>query len=224
MNFDEFSSNYRETLNSSLGIFGTSNSFFDAYKINYIKNWLATDDRSYDILDFGCGIGKITALLAKEFSKSTIYGHDISKESLTVARKSNFDLKNVCFLDDLSRGQRFDLVLAIGVFHHIKPSERILTLRELKKLLKPAGRIVVFEHNPLNLLTRHIVDRCPFDKDAELIRSYEFVEIAQKSGLRIERKAYVLLFPWSSKIFRKIEGLFGRFPLGAQYMLLLKCE
>ncbi|MDD5226668.1 MAG: class I SAM-dependent methyltransferase [Candidatus Omnitrophica bacterium] len=221
MDFDNFGDNYKETLKRSLGFFGGREAFFDSYKIDYIKDWLVKHDGVYDILDFGCGIGAMAALLAKALSKSTVYGHDISNASLAVARKSNAQLKNVHFIDCLPENQKFDFIMAFGVFHHIRPEDRVTTLCRLKNLLKPGGKIIVFEHNPLNPLTRHIISKCPFDSDAELIHQFHFVEIARKTGLKVERKAYVLLFPWASKVFRKIEELLSHVPFGAQYMLLL---
>ena len=162
MDFDKFCGNYKETLNNSFGILG-KDTFFDSYKITCVKDRVAKNDTGYDILDFGCGIGKIAGLLAREFSKSTVYGYDISKECLATAKRQNSGIKNLCFIDNLSNGQKFDLILAAGVFHHIKAKERITILSQLKEILKSGGRIIVFEHNPFNPLTRHIVNRCLFD-------------------------------------------------------------
>ena len=63
----------------------------------------------------------------------------------------------------------FDLVLAICVFHHIPPSERPYVMREIHRILRPGGIVAVFEHNPLNPLTRYVVKQCEFDIDAELL-------------------------------------------------------
>jgi 2-polyprenyl-3-methyl-5-hydroxy-6-metoxy-1,4-benzoquinol methylase len=220
MDFDKFYCSYKEMLNSSLGIFGKNDTFFDSYKITCIKDWLVKNDPAYDILDFGCGIGKVTALLARGFLKSTVYGYDISKECLSVAKKENAELKNVYFIDDLSKAHRFDLVMVAGVFHHIKSNEQLATMCRLRDLLKPGGRIIIFEHNPLNPLTCRIVNRCPFDSDAELIRCHKFVEMVKRSDLAVEQKLYVLFFPWSSSIFRKIEHWLRHIPVGAQYFIV----
>lgn len=220
--FDKHAQNYRDTLKTSLGCFGKSDTFFDTHKINYIKDWVVSSSQPYDILDFGCGIGKLTCLLAKDFQQSTVYGYDTSKESLSIAREENAGLRNIYFINELSGEQKYDLVIAANVFHHIKPAERIGELTKMKGLLKPAGKIIIFEHNPFNPVTRYIVSRCPFDSDAELIWCHKFIKLAAACGLKVEFKRYILFFPWYSRLLKNIEyQLLMHFPLGAQYMLLL---
>ena len=108
-----------------------------------------------------------------------------------------------------------------NVFHHVEPIERKETLLKIKMLLKPGGKIIIFEHNPLNPVTRYIVSQCPFDKDAEIILRRKFLKLTADCGLKTDGKKYILFFPWSPKIFRKMEKLLGFMPLGAQYMLVL---
>ena len=220
MDFDKFNYNYKEMLNYSLGIFRKNYTFFDSFKITCMKDRVLKNDTVYDILDFGCGIGKLTALLAREFLKSTVYGYDISKECLYVAKKENAELRNLYFIDSLAEAYRFDIVVVAGVFHHIQSNERRATMCKLRDILKPGGRIIIFEHNPLNPLTRCIVNRCLFDSDAELIRCHKFVEMAKGSGLAVEQKLYVLFFPWPSGVFRKIEHCLRHIPVGAQYLIV----
>ena len=50
-------------------------------------------------------------------------------------------------------------------------TEHVALLAEIRRVLKPQGLLFVFEHNPLNPLTRHAVDTCPFDENAVLIRA-----------------------------------------------------
>ncbi|MDP3947259.1 MAG: class I SAM-dependent methyltransferase [bacterium] len=221
VDFDEHAGTYRETLNACFAPFGGKDTFFDSYKIDCIKQWVAADNQAYDILDYGCGIGKITGPLAKEFQQSTVHGWDISRESLRVAREENRELKNIHFIDELSPEQKYNFIIVVMVFHHIKPDERVSVLLEMKKLLKPGGKIVIFEHNPLNPVTRYIVSACPFDADAELILRNKFVALAKLSGFEVEFKRHILFFPWPAKLFRNIERLLRFIPLGAQYMLIL---
>lgn len=220
--FDEHAQTYRKSLNASLAPFGGKDDFFDLYKIDCLKKWVIDHNQVCDILDYGCGIGKITNILAKEFPQSNIYGHDVSKESILVAKKENAGLKNIYFIDELSEKQKYDFIIAANVFHHIKPNERINAMNKIKNLLKLGGKIIIFEHNPLNPITRRIVNRCPFDKNAKIILRNKFIQLAKSCGLEIKFKQYIVFFPWSSKLFRNLEFLLGFIPLGAQYMLILK--
>ncbi|MCK7467953.1 MAG: hypothetical protein MZU91_07385 [Desulfosudis oleivorans] len=56
------------------------------------------------------------------------------------------------------------------VFHHIPRPRRPATVADLSRTwMKPASRIVIWEHNPFNPFTRLLVKMCPFDGDARLL-------------------------------------------------------
>ena len=89
---------------------------------------------------------------------------------------------------------------------------------ELRRVVKPGGVALIFEHNPYNFLTRRVVSSCIFDKDAILLKPRETRELFQGAGFRRSRSATFLRFrrePGTSS-----DRLFGRLPLGAQYYAL----
>lgn len=219
--FDEKCAEYDKVLDESIGlsIYG-GHDFFDNFKIDFIKN-LFSNQEKYHVLDFGCGNGRITALLAQAFSKSIVSGYDISEKTIKYARKFNYSIKNLNFIDKLPENQRYDIILVANVFHHIEKTDRSSILKKISRVLHSGGTIIIFEHNPYNPLTRKIVNRCPFDADAELIKRQEFIKLAQSCGLSLKLKQYIVMFPWANKIFRRIEYLFSQIPLGAQYVLFL---
>ena len=50
----------------------------------------------------------------------------------------------------------FDIALAACVFHHIPGTEHIALLQEIHRVLsREAGRLFLYEHNPLNPLSLH---------------------------------------------------------------------
>jgi len=219
--FDKHFADYNKVLAKSLGLTSDDGcDFFDNYKVDFIEGQFTSKSR-YRILDFGCGIGKLSVLLAKTFSNSQVFGYDISEKTLLFAQKSNDKIPNLSFINNLSVNQQYDIILGANVFHHVKKSERYSTLKKINKLLQPNGTIIIFEHNPFNPLTRYIVNRCPFDVDAELISRQEFVKLTCHCGLGVKLRRYVVMFPWDFKIFRIIERIFSQVPFGAQYVLLL---
>lgn len=222
VDFDNYSLNYRDVLKKSLGYFGKNDEFFDKLKLFYIEKWAIKYSEVKDILEFGCGIGKLASLLAKKFPHANVYGYDQSKKSLAVAKEENIRNKNISFGDELLEIKKFDLIVISNVFHHIPHKERVPTLTFLKELLKGKGKIIIFEHNPLNPLTCFIVKICPFDVDAELISRYKFIKTAKSCNLKVINKMYILFTPWSLTIFRCLERFLHQIPLGAQYMLLLE--
>ena len=148
-------------------------------------------------------------------------GYDISQRSIEVARRKWGHFENLLFSSEFPPMRYFDLIIAANAFHHIRPVVRVGKLLQLKDRIKPGGNIVVFEHNPYNPLTRHIVKTCAFDREAELISLSRFMGLAHRGGLRIRLKRYIVFFPRFLSPLRRLEPFLGFLPLGSQYMLFL---
>ena len=115
----------------------------------------------------------------------------------------------------------FGLVTLCGVLHHVHPSERGAVIgRALRKLRPVDGRLVVFEHNPLNPLTRRAVALCPFDDDAILLWPWQARRLFRGAGLRDIRLRYIVFLPRLLSGLRWVEPGLGVVPLGAQFMLV----
>ena len=110
--------------------------------------------RRLKVLDVGTGFGINLAFLAKRLPKgSEIWTVDPSTEVLQEARvvvgdggpvKVNFVEASAHELDFSERS--FDVVVSVMVLHHI---EKIgATLRELGRVLKPGGRLVLVDYKP----------------------------------------------------------------------------
>jgi 2-polyprenyl-3-methyl-5-hydroxy-6-metoxy-1,4-benzoquinol methylase len=220
VDFDEYAHNYREILRSGLRISGEKDDYFDRYKLNCLRRWACKPDQAGEILDFGCGIGKLTELIGQAYPQSIVFGYDISPESIHVARKRSAHLKNVLFETQIPNGTSYDLIIAANVFHHIGEKDRAEILLKLRALLKPEGMIIIFEHNPFNPLTLYIVKTCPLDKGAALITLGRFIRLARECQLQVQKKRYIVFFPRFLRYFRKFEASLGFLPLGAQYMAL----
>ncbi|KXS18841.1 S-adenosyl-L-methionine-dependent methyltransferase [Gonapodya prolifera JEL478] len=91
--------------------------------------------------DVGCGNGKYLGVNKKLF----IAGSDRSFNLSKIAHERGFECL-VC--DNLKlpyRDDSFDFVLSIAVIHHMASEERrVLALKELVRILKPGGRMLVF--------------------------------------------------------------------------------
>ena len=99
------------------------------------------------ILDFGCGAGRGLPYFQNYFPQSELWGFDISPESLEVARDRVSTAKLVYDWEIIAE-QRFDLIFAANVFHHIPIEERQLALNRCRDVLDEGGQIFLFEHNP----------------------------------------------------------------------------
>ena len=116
----------------------------------------------------------------------------------------------------------FDVAFSACVFHHIAAGEHPGLLAEMRRVLRPDGQLMIFEHNPLNPLTVHTVNTCSFDENAVLIRGRAMKQRLDRAGFRDAELRYRVFFPRMLTWLRPLENLLGWLPLGAQYYVLAK--
>jgi len=219
VNFDEYSDDYLNLMSKQHAKYGNIE-YYSEHKAKITKQ--ITNKNIKNILEFGCGIGRNFPHLQKEFLNSKIYGSDISKESLEIAKQNNLD---IIFIEDnqlLEYKDKFDLIFIAGVYHHIHPSLRDTVTQKIVQLLKPNGKLICFEHNPYNPLTRQMVNTCEFDKDAVLLNINEVKQIFRKANLTVIKSRYTLFVPPKLKKLNFIEPFIGWLPLGGQHYVLFK--
>ena len=90
-----------------------------------------------------------------------------------------------------------DLIFSACVFHHIDAGEHVGLFRRLRQTLSPDGALVIFEHNPINPVTQHIVATCEFDEHAVLIPAGVLKRRLQEAGFARVEIAYTGFFPGS---------------------------
>lgn len=219
--FDKFAQDYSAQLDEAIRFSGEQGDYFVRYKLNSLKRWVVNNETDLVVLDFGCGTGDLAHLLAEAFPEFAVYGFDVSSKIVEVARRRFSGVNNLRFLDHLLPDQMFDVIYSANVFHHLPVGHCQSTLLQLKALLKPTGKLVIFEHNPWNPLTRYVVKTCRFDADARLIYLAELIKMARRAGLTVFKTRYIVFFPSFLGFLRRLEPCFGFLPFGAQYMLIL---
>jgi trans-aconitate methyltransferase len=180
-------------------------------------------DHADSVLDFGCGIGRSIKYLREIFPEADIVGCDPSAQSLSIARQENPDCKFVS-TDELNETNKFDLIIASCVFHHIPPADRQMAIRYCYSRLNRGGHFVIFEHNPINPVTRWMVKTCPFDTDAILLSMRETVDRMHEARLNINENNYCLFFPKQLAALRPLEKYLGWLPMGGQYFVCASAE
>ena len=165
------------------------------------------------LLDFGCGIGQLTQHLAAAFP--IVHGYDPSSESARVAQKRT---PSATFFDDPEALPKdtYGCVVLANVLHHVPPPNRPGLMRIVSDVLASGGRLVIFEHNPLNPVTRRAVAICPFDENAELLYPWQVKRLLRGAGLRKVDLDYIVFFPRPLAVARGLEPSLSWLPLGAQ--------
>ena len=220
--FDKYAQDYLSTHERNVRISGETPEYFARYKIDEVRRmWSrARLPEPRAILDFGAVVGNSLPHLARCFPVARLTALDVSAESLAVARARFPDVADFVCQDgvDIPAAEGgFDLIFSSCVFHHIDAAEHVRTFEGLKRLLAPAGRMVIFEHNPLNPVTRHIVAGCEFDEDAVLIPAGLFKARQHAAGFAKVAVRYTGFFPGPLRGLRPLERVLTGLPIGAQY-------
>lgn len=222
--FDKFADEYRSMHRSSIRFSGEEPAYFAEYKIADIaREYTRLHGRPAGhpkILDFGAGVGGSVPYVAKYFPVSSLTCIDPSERSLEVASSRfplaasyrQFDGSTIPFPDE-----SFDIAYAMCVFHHIDAHDHVALMRELRRVLKPAGMLFVFEHNPYNPLTVRVVRDCPFDENAVLITGAELARRLTLAGFSRPRIRYRVFLPHFLRLLRPLEAALRSVPFGAQY-------
>ena len=225
--FDTIATSYEDVHNRNLRLTGESSEFFVRHKVAVIAQFWRErglrDDGAF--LDLGCGIGRSFQPFREALPRARYAGADPSADSIEVARTQpgspdcvTFDGRTLPYADG-----SFDMVFAACVVHHVPPGARPALYAEVRRVLRPGGYFVVFEHNPLNPATRYLVRTCDFDDDAILLRAGPLRRALRAAGLADPTGAFVLFLPrFLRDRFPRIESWLARVPLGAQYWVAVR--
>jgi ubiquinone/menaquinone biosynthesis C-methylase UbiE len=219
--FDKFADEYRSMHAANIRLSGEDPEYFAEYKVADIAAELARDNVvARRALDFGAGVGYSVPFFVRHLPATRVTCLDVSRKSLDVgaarhgsaAEFAHFDGRTIPYAD-----RTFDVALASCVFHHIPQAEHVALLGEIRRVLQPHGRLFVFEHNPLNPLTRHAVNTCEFDEHAVLIQAPAMRARVLAAGFARAEARYRIFFPHALRRMRPLEAKLTWLPLGAQY-------
>lgn len=220
VNFSDYVETYQKEIQSSINFIGQDVDFFIELKADIlagIAKKYFTNIETIRVLDIGGGIGLTDHHLRKYFKN--LNGVDVEEDVVNKAREYNPEV-NYSLYDGLKLpfdDNSMDLVFAINVMHHVRPENWKNFLKEMHRVLKPGGLGTVFEHNPLNPLTRLAVSKCEFDRDAVLIYRRHLKKMFSDTGFGIYESKYIVFFPFRHNVFRTAEKAFAKIPFGAQY-------
>lgn len=213
--FDGYAGDYEALLREMVGGFDDP-SYFASYKIEILLRKLAIAPAR--VLDFGTGVGRSLPFFRAAFPTAELHGFDPSQESLAYAARACPVARLHARWETVGAG--YDLVFLAGVLHHLPPEEAPDWLARLRAVTAPGGTVAIFEHNLRNPVTRRLVRRSPYDRDARFYSPAEVEGLLAGAGWREARSEYCLFFPALLRALRPLEKRLGRWPCGGQFFTL----
>ncbi len=163
--------------------------YYDATGLSkdYVDAWLRTHCPGKVFLDYACGNGR-NAIKAAKWGASLAIGLDISRVSVENAKREaagqgvqgrtwfvQADAENTLLPDD-----SVDLIVCSGMLHHLDLS---YAFPELRRILKPGGRILAMEslnYNPAIKVYRYITPEMRTDWEKAHILSLKDLRFASR--------------------------------------------
>lgn len=112
--------------------------------IQILSKYLHQDIKGKTLLDYGCGLGQVA-----EYFRQVGYQIELADLSEVVTKKliKKYQNKVPVYLvttpSDISKADAYDVILAIGVFHHLDPNNWTSFLEGFYKLLKKDGIVFI---------------------------------------------------------------------------------
>ncbi len=161
------------------------------------------------VLDAGCGTGEVAYEIARRRAKFVL-GADFSREAIRLA-KNSYVLPNLAYIStDISRvKEKFDVIVSLGTLEHM--DDPLRTLRALKAMLKPGGRLIITCPNWTNprgyiLLTLWHLFRAKITlADLHYLTPIEFTDWAKKLKMKLTWRTVDQDWAHGEKLARDLE-------------------
>ena len=116
---------------------------------NILAEILKYDFWKKDVLELGCGVATLGAVIKLTCGVNRYRGLDVSPAAVDLSKRAwGLDVKEGKTNSLPFNGPGFDYVIALDVLEHINPEERLDTYKEINRVLNIGGRIMI--NNPLS--------------------------------------------------------------------------
>ncbi|MGA7936740.1 MAG: class I SAM-dependent methyltransferase [Kovacikia sp.] len=159
------------------------------------------------MLDIGCGPGDIVPYLTESVE---YLGFDASQEYIESARKRFGDRATfICepvSTKTLEQQSYFDIVLAVGILHHLDDAEALQLFHLAKAALKPGGRLITLDGvyiDKQSFCARYIISK---DRGQNVRTKAEYLAIATQvfSEITVSIRHDMLRIPYTHLILECI--------------------
>jgi cyclopropane fatty-acyl-phospholipid synthase-like methyltransferase len=156
------------------------------------------------ILEIGCGTGSLLNFIDKDLNVEYC-GYDLNPQYIDFAQKTYGDRgRFYCAntLDANMPADYFDMVLAIGIFHHLNEQESVKLVESAWKSLRARG--ILFTADPVLTTTQSRLERYLISRDrGQNVRTEaEYNKLVRARFVNIESRIVtgLLNIPWTVNI------------------------
>jgi len=133
-------------------------------------------ERAGDVLDFGCGCGRVTRYFNQHAGR--VAGSDVNDDAVAWCRdnlrfaqfETNGLAPPLAFVD-----ATFDVVYALSVFTHLTGDLQLAWRDELRRVLRPGGRLLITTHGRSYVPRLDDAERERFERGELVVRWGEVV-------------------------------------------------
>ena len=139
------------------------------------------------VLDVGCGTGQLGAAISSE--GYDVFGVDLAASMVARARQRGLTATYAGVTTALPFGDdSFDLALTVATLHHLETPERVAaTVREMGRVVRRGGYVVLWDHNPANPYWPILMKRVPQDSgDERLVPLAELLDDVRAADLQVQ--------------------------------------
>jgi ubiquinone/menaquinone biosynthesis C-methylase UbiE len=147
------------------------------------------------VLDAGCGTGTMAIAASKRVgSNGAVYGVDAAAEMIARAKsKAARAGADVSFQHALLESlplpdAKFDVVITSFVLHHFPEDLLARSLGEIRRVLKPSGRLVAFDFAAGHGPNRHILFRLHHSHPHDTFDLYAITPMLNAAGLVVRER------------------------------------
>jgi len=170
----------------------------------------------YEILDLGCGSGRMSLFFARACKR--VVAVDFSLALLERARGNAMKcgLNNITFIEENINSfyckEKFDLIFLGGVLSYLNDADAKNMLGRAKEMLKPEGRLLIRDSLSFR---KSCVIREKYNKNFEdnysvIYRSIkEFKSALKESGFAFDLETSLAIFPFMGLYHLVIKKIFG---------------
>ena len=113
-----------------------------------ISDFVRAHGLDLKLLDVGCGTGRTLHQLARTHPKLRLHGADLSPAYIRLARKRLEDVAELTLAVENAEAlpwadATFDIVTSVYMFHELPRNARRNAIREIRRVLKPGGLVVI---------------------------------------------------------------------------------